>query len=108
MREEKKTPETSGVMYVVSKEFMDLLIEKQDRIIAMLEGMTGYKSEGVLGDYVSEEHARVMLGRKNTWFWMMRTKGLLSFTKVGRKTFYKREELVRYLDENSKPAYRKR
>ncbi|HWZ23118.1 MAG TPA: hypothetical protein VNW06_10720 [Cytophagaceae bacterium] len=109
MKEGKElSPETSGVMYVVSKAFMDSMIEKQDRILAMLEEMTGYKSDGMVGDYVSEEHAKTMLGRKSTWFWMMRNKGLISFTKVGRKTFYKKQELLSLLEDNSKSAYRKR
>jgi hypothetical protein len=100
-------PEASGVMYLVPKVFLETLLEKQNQMMEMLSQITGMNPKDMVGDYVSEEHARIMLGRKNTWFWMMRTKGLLSFTKVGRKTFYNKKELISLLDSNNRPAYRK-
>lgn len=50
-------------------------------------------------DYVDEKQACAMLGRKATWFWMLRRDGKIHYSKVGSKVFYPISEINRLLTE---------
>ncbi len=85
----------------------EVLQEILSGIRQLLESSKVNHSEGLEG-YVSEKEAQDLLGRKATWFWSMRTKGLLSFAKVGNKVFYKVEDLEAFLDSHRKEAFNKK
>lgn len=46
-----------------------------------------------VGELISEEEAKKKLGRETTWFWYMRKKGKLSYTKIGATVFYYEKEI---------------
>lgn len=89
--------EETGSFILVPKDFLNLLMEGQRKILALLENVP---EKNQLGDYVSENEAQKMLGRKSTWFWSMRSKGKLPFAKVGNKVFYSRKDIVKLLEDH--------
>lgn len=89
--------ETTGSLLVVPQAFLESLAEGQNKILALLENTP---DKNRIGDYVTEAEAQKMLGRKATWFWGMRTKGLLAFAKVGNKVFYSRKDIEKFLEDH--------
>ena len=80
---------------LIPAEFLDQLLKNQERILELLRQQE--EGQGPLGDYIPESEARRMLGRKTTWFWNLRSKGLLSFSKVGNKVYYAKSEILRLI-----------
>jgi hypothetical protein len=95
--------DASQIIYVIPKTQLDQLLETQQRILQILEGNGNQK----LGDYLSEEEVKKMLGRKTTWFWRMRNIGKLSYTKVGGKVFYFRKDIEKLIESGRIEAYDK-
>lgn len=56
------------------------------------------------GDYISEQQAKLVLGRKTTWFWQMRVKGRIGFSKIGNKIFYAKKDIEIFLNKYRKEA----
>lgn len=56
--------------------------------------------EPTLGDYLTEKQAQKLLGRKTSWFWEMRKRGKLKFSKVGNKIFYSKADLIKFIDSH--------
>jgi hypothetical protein len=52
----------------------------------------------VLGDYISEKEAQELLNRKTTWFWQKRKSGELSGKKAGNQWFYRKEDIISFID----------
>lgn len=93
----------NNVFMMVPKVVID---EIREGINQLLKGDKSLTTDGI-GDYISEKEAQQLLGKKTTWFWSMRTKGHISYTKVGNKVFYNKKDLEKYLTENKKEAFRK-
>ena len=96
--------ETNGVLVAVPKSYLDGLLENQKEILDLLKGNTNLSSQ-TIGDYIPEEKARKILGKKATWFWDMRTKGKLAFFKVGNKIYYSMKDIVGLLNANQKETF---
>lgn len=95
--------DSSQIMYMIPKIQIDQLLETQQRILEILEGNGNQR----MGDYLSEEEVKKMLGRKTTWFWRMRNIGKLSYTKVGGKVFYFRKDIEKLIESGRIEAYDK-
>jgi hypothetical protein len=54
----------------------------------------------MLGEFISEKDARKLLDRKTTWFYEQRRSGLLPYSKVGSKVYYKRNDLFNLMKNN--------
>lgn len=93
--------DASQILYVIPKAQLEQLLETQQRILQILEGNYTQK----MGDYLSEEEVKKMLGRKTTWFWRMRNIGKLSYTKVGGKVFYLRKDIEKLLEAGRQDAF---
>ncbi len=92
------------VLYLVPRSYLERLEASQAKILSLLEsGQT--TSNTSIGDYISEQEAKKLIGRKSTWFWQMRTKGLLAYTTVGNKVYYARQDILALLDKNRKEAF---
>jgi hypothetical protein len=94
---EMKCDEVTGSLLLVPKAFLDSLLERQNKILSLLEN-TPDKNQ--VGDYLTEVEAQKLLGRKATWFWSMRTKGLLPYSKVGNKVFYSKKDIEKLLGDH--------
>ncbi len=76
-------------------------IEKmQSEILELLQTEKG-RGSGSL-NHVTEKEAMKMVGKKSTWFWLMRRSGQLKFTKVGSKVFYSVDELQKLVSEGGR------
>jgi hypothetical protein len=87
----------TGSLFVTPKAFLDSLSEKVNKILTFLENSSG---KDQVGDYITEPEAQKLLGRKTTWFWSLRKRGLLSFAKVGNKIFYSRRDIEKLLENH--------
>ena len=63
------------------------------------------REKGSSEDYISEQQAKIMLGRKTTWFWQMRVKGRIGFSKIGNKIFYAKKDIEIFLGRYRKEAF---
>ena len=99
-----KEKDDNNVFMMVPK---SVIQEIREGLQQLLQGGNQLQNEGI-GDYISEKEAQQLLGKKTTWFWSMRTKGHLSFTKVGNKVFYHKKDLEKYLEDCKIEAFRKR
>jgi hypothetical protein len=84
---------------LVPKSWMREVLADQKKILAILEN-TGNGNSNMLGDYISEVEAKKLLGKKQTWFWNMRTSGMLASSKVGNKVYYLRADILNLLNKN--------
>jgi hypothetical protein len=96
--------DTNGVLVAVPQPYLDSLLENQKEILALLKGNNNHFSQ-MVGDYITEEEAQKILGRKATWFWGMRTKGKLAFSKVGNKNYYSIADIEKLLTSNKKETF---
>jgi hypothetical protein len=96
--------ETNGVLIAVPQFYLDSLVENTKEILALLKGKTNLSSQSI-GGYVPEEEAQKILGKKTTWFWNMRTKGKLAFSKVGNKIYYSMRDIEGLMDANKKEKF---
>jgi hypothetical protein len=90
--------ESNQSLLLVPKALLDSLVDGQNKILDILENKP---EKELVGDFITEGDAQKLLGRKTTWFWNMRTNGLLPFSKVGNKIFYSKRDIQSLL-ENSK------
>jgi len=86
--------------YLVPKAWLHTIAEKQDMILSLMEKGSSYAADNCIGDYISEEEAKRLVGRKATWFWSMRTTGQLPFSKTGKKIFYLKSDIKKLLEKN--------
>ncbi len=68
----------------------------QMRINALEEQIEQQKH--VYSEWLSENEVAALLGRSKQWLWRQRVEGKLSFTKVGRATFYPRADVMALLE----------
>ncbi len=105
--DEYKTKEEGYL--IIPRAWLHEILEKQDKIISLLENRYGLDEPGIIGDYMTEEEAKRRLGRKTTWFWNLRTSGELGYAKVGKKIFYLQDDIKKLIEKNTKastPQYR--
>jgi len=60
------------------------------------------KTDPRLQDWIVENEAQKLLGKKNTSLWSLRKSGKIIFSKVGGKTFYKLKSILDLLESGSK------
>ncbi|MFY0644995.1 MAG: helix-turn-helix domain-containing protein [Bacteroidia bacterium] len=70
------------------------ILKKLDELKRKIEG-----DKQDLSDYVSEQEAKKLLGRGTTWFWERRKAGVLPYTKHGGQVYYRRADLVKYMED---------
>jgi hypothetical protein len=98
MKEFQDPKETGESFILVPKAMLEKLLENTQRILSLLEGKdTGHDA---IGDYLPEQEAKKLLGRKTTWFWSMRKLGKLAFTRIGNKIFYAKQDIINLLNVN--------
>lgn len=86
---------------------MKVLEEINEKLDLLIESMKSRPSQKEIGEYIEEKEAQKLLGRGTTWFWQMRKSGRLSFSRINRKVYYSKRDIVALLNENKQEAYRK-
>lgn len=84
---------------IVPYDKLDELLHKVDVLTESLSCMKTDK--GALGDYISEKEAKELLSKATTWFWNKRQSGELLGRKAGNKWYYKRNDILKFI-ENGK------
>lgn len=92
------------ILITVPKSYLDGLLENQKEILTILKS-NDLSNPQSIGGYIPEEKAQKNLGKKTTWFWDMRTKGKLAFSKVGNKIYYSMGDLEGLLNANKKETF---
>ena len=87
--------------FLVPKSWLNTIAENNSRILSILENGNNTPLPNSLGDYISEKEAMKLLGKKTTWFWNMRKKGLES-SKVGGTNYYNKNDILKLLESNKK------
>ena len=84
---------------IVPYEKLDELFNKVDMLTQNMKN-THSDSKG-LGDYISEKEAKELLQKGTTWFWNKRQSKELSAKKAGNTLYYKRSDILKFI-ENGK------
>jgi predicted DNA-binding transcriptional regulator AlpA len=92
----------TGKFISVSVDVLESILKTQQEILQILKGESNSEQ---IGDFISEKEAMKMLGRKGTWFWMMRRDGKLPFSTVGKKVFYPKAEIEKLLKGNLRKSW---
>jgi hypothetical protein len=90
---EKKEEKFRNQFALVPIEMLQSILDNQEEILAVLKGGNTPTTESV-GDYITEAQAKKLIGRQTSWFWQMRKAGQLSFSKVGNKIFYIKNDIL--------------
>ena len=75
-------------------EYLRRLEQKLDKVL-----VESGQSTPTLGEFVPEEQAEKIIGKKTTWLYNKRKQGYLNTYKVGRKNFYKLSELQKLIED---------
>lgn len=84
-------------LYVVPAVILEKILEGNEKILSKLNLDDCHGNE-LPGGYIVEADAKLLLKKKTTWFWKMRTSGSLPASKVGGKNYYRREDIQKLLD----------
>ena len=84
------------VQYVsVPQSVFEELFGKINIIMEYIEG-----SKPKFKDFYEDAELREILGRKSTAMWELKASGRLPFYKIGRKTFYKKSDVLKLIEES--------
>lgn len=81
------------------EEMLREVLKVQKLLHAILSASQDGLDKDVLRGYISENDLKKKLGRGTTWFWNARKSGRLPAYKIGRKTFYKSEDVKHLLEQ---------
>ncbi len=81
---------------LVSDEILDEIKNTQLKILSLFE--TTLKDD--LSDYITESQAKDLLKKKTTWFWQMRKRGQLKFSKIGKAIYYSKSDIIKLFEKN--------
>lgn len=84
----------------VPYEKMDELLRKVDNLNNLFSNNKPEKN--ALGDNIPEKQAKELLGKGTTWFWNKRKSGELSGRKAGNQWYYKRSEILNFIENGEK------
>lgn len=96
----------SNQFILISSEFMDEIKNKQEKIISYLESLTTNKknSHEIHKKFISQNEAKKILNKGDTWMWQQRNSGKLKYKKVGKNIYYDVNEINNFInnadDEN--------
>jgi hypothetical protein len=85
---------------MVPYERLEAIEKMLSEIIALSQSKKDIGSESL--NHITEKEAMKLVGKKGTWFWLMRRSGQLKFTKVGSKVFYSVDELQKLVSEGGR------
>ena len=77
---------------IIPQSFLDEVIKKLNSIESQLDG-TQKNDTQINSEFISEKDAILEFGKKTTWFWNQRQKGLRVY-KMGNTPYYLKEELL--------------
>lgn len=73
---------------------------KLDRLNNVVMGLPTTHNTN-LGDWLTEEQAQELLGKRTTSLWGLRKTGQVKFSKIGGRIYYDRQSILDHLKSNS-------
>ena len=93
---ENKTGQFAFVPYDKMEELLQKINTISDAV------MNNKPERGGLGDYITEKEAKVILSKGTTWFWNKRQSGELTGRKAGNNWYYKRSDILMFIENGKK------
>lgn len=87
-------------LVIVPYEKMDELIQKLDKIDKNVANLL-QQNNSLLGDFITEKDAKVILSKGTTWFWNKRKSGELKGKHVGNTWYYKKADIIKLIERGS-------
>jgi len=84
---------------LINEQTVNELNHKLDSILTKLENRTPEK------EWLSAKEAMSLLEIKETTLWAYRNAGKLTFTKVNKKVFFLRKDILKLLEQNKIVGY---
>ena len=103
-----KRGETRGVLVAVPEADLLAIRNQLIRIEAILDTGTVTGKTTQSDEYITESQVKTEYKVGATWLWDKRTTGQLNFSKVGGKVYYRRGDVIAFLDKNNSKTARKR
>jgi hypothetical protein len=95
-----KNDERVQSFVLTPQDSLNEILKVQKEIISVLS--KGENQSAGIGDWIPEKEAQKILGKKVTSLWDLRKRGKLTFTKVGNKVFYSRNNIIKFMESNMK------
>ena len=87
-------------LILINQETINEFNLKLDSIISKLENKQDNPKE-----WLSAKETMDILGIKQTTLWSYRKEGKLSFTKINKKVYFLRKDILKLLDQNKVVGY---
>ena len=87
----------SNTFYIVPCEVIDDLIKAVKDIRSLQEKLSSSDNKEILGDFISEEEAMLLLNRGKTWFWQKRNSGELPGKKAAGRWYYSKRAINQFI-----------
>ena len=100
-RQNFKRNATSNTLIIINKdELVPIIAEAISQVMPKKEQVNKESgTEEILGDYISQQDAMKILGRKTTWFYNMRTNGKLKAMKAANQWWYKKDDIREFINK---------
>src|SRR6185437_7597466 len=85
-------------LVILPEEIVTELLENQKQILSALS-QKSIPPSGLEG-YITDKEAQILLGKKSTSLYNLRTNCELSFSKVGNKVYYLKADIIKLLEKN--------
>ena len=82
-------------LVVMNEELVNQFNDKLDSILNQLE-----KKQELQREWLSANEAMQILGIKQTTLWSYRKEGKLTFTKVNKKVYFLKKDILKLLNQN--------
>ncbi|MBT3301983.1 MAG: helix-turn-helix domain-containing protein [Bacteroidetes bacterium] len=80
------------------QDVVDELLELAQNLRIVLPKLQEGSTSSKLGDWIPEEEAKKLLGRKTTWFYNKRKSGELDGRKRGNKWWYRLSDIQAFIE----------
>jgi hypothetical protein len=91
------------IFVLVPKEILEELIQAIGDMKKIKDLLEKENHSGTLGDFITEEKAKEIIGRGTTWFWNKRKSGELPGKKAAGRWYYKLMDIDKLID-NGRPV----
>ena len=103
-----KRSEALGVLIAIPESELLVITNQLNRIESLLSGGTKNPGAKSADEYLTEPQVKEEYDMGVTWLWDKRSKGLLPYSKVGGKIYYRRGDIIDFLNRNNSKPNRKK
>lgn len=78
------------------------LLEKVQSLCLIIEDASEKHRTKMLGDWIDNQEACLMLGLSSRKMQALRDGGKIAYTRIERRVFYRKDDIIRYLEKHLK------